>query len=358
MNIVAVRPQDLTTADLASWREIARREPLFASPFFDPVYTLLLAEYRPQVEVAVWRDGDRAVGFFPFERHARSVGRPLGIKLADFQGVIADPALQWTTEDLLDGARLTTCHFDHLLANQPLAKDALEQSPSPWMDVSRGYETYLDEVRSRGSKLISQFAPRRRKLERELGPVTFTWNDEDEAAMHALESWKSAQRERSKSFNVLELDWVRAFLTRLKTMDTDGFQGMISTLRANGQILAVHLGMRTPGALHYWFPSFDMNYQRYSPGSLLMLNIAEESARQGIGRVDLGKGDDPYKQSLANACDTVAEGAADRSRTRRLMRASVFRIHEWIKSSPLRKMALTPKRLILRWLAQSTMRTK
>ena len=171
-------------------------------------------------------------------------------------------------------------------------------------------------------------------------------------------AWKSAQRERSKTFNVLELDWVRAFLKRLKTTDADGFQGLISTLRANGQILAVHLGMRTPRVLHYWFPAFDMNYQRYSPGSLLLLDIAQECAHLGIGRIDLGKGDDPYKQSLANACDTVAEGAADRSRARRLMRSSLFRMHEWIKSSPLRKMALTPKRLFLRWFTQSTMRAK
>ncbi|MEZ6047698.1 MAG: GNAT family N-acetyltransferase [Planctomycetaceae bacterium] len=49
---------------------------------------------------------------------------------------------------------------------------------------------------------------------------------------------------------------------------------------------------------------FDPVFSKYSPGSLLILHIAEAAAREGIERFDLGPGDQLFKQTLKSEFDT------------------------------------------------------
>jgi CelD/BcsL family acetyltransferase involved in cellulose biosynthesis len=90
-------------------------------------------------------------------------------------------------------------------------------------------------------------------------------------------------------------------------------------------VVAVHLGLRSDHTLSCWFPAYDVDLARYSPGLWLHLKMAEAAAQAGLRYLDLGKGDEEYKQSLKTGDLFVGEGWIERpsinARMRRLQRA-------------------------------------
>ena len=94
--------------------------------------------------------------------------------------------------------------------------------------------------------------------------------------------------------------------------DTDGCQGTLSVLHVGERIAAVHLGLRSEQSLSCWFPAYDPSLARYSPGLVLMLGMARAAADAGLQHLDLGKGDERYKQSLKTGDLTIGEGAVYR----------------------------------------------
>jgi CelD/BcsL family acetyltransferase involved in cellulose biosynthesis len=67
---------------------------------------------------------------------------------------------------------------------------------------------------------------------------------------------------------------------------------------------------------------------RYSPGLVLHLRMAEAAASAGLHHLELGRGDEPYKQSLKTGDLTVGEGA--------LYRPSVAAVVHGVRRMPVR----------------------
>ncbi len=349
MNITTIRPSALSAEQAAAWKELLGAQPGFDSPFFHPAYVQLLGEHRPQVEVALITDGDRLTGVLPFERHRAHVGRPLGVKMADFQGPLLSSGCTVSAADLLAGCGLSVLHFDHLLAGESSwAPWCREEADSPYLDLSAGFDAYTEDRKQAGTNQIAQTGRKRRKLEREVGPIRFEWRTDREDVFDALLRWKSAQRQKSGTFDVLQIPWVVQFLSRLRTADKGDFRGVMSALYVNDQLIAAHLGMRAGQVLHHWFPAYDAEFYRYSPGLILLLETARVAAERGIVRIDLGKGDDQYKESFRSDGFRVATGAVDRRPLRHSLRCAWFRARSWIKASPYREHVRSPKRILRR----------
>jgi CelD/BcsL family acetyltransferase involved in cellulose biosynthesis len=83
-------------------------------------------------------------------------------------------------------------------------------------------------------------------------------------------------------------------------------------LRAGDDVVAAHLGLRSAATLAWWFPVYDTRFHRYSPGLILCLEILRAMPSQGLRTLDLGKGDEPYKQRLANAEIPLLTGGISR----------------------------------------------
>lgn len=348
-------PSELTDSEMVAWRSIVAEDSRFHSPFFHPEYIRAMSQVRPQVEVAVLSCDGRPQGFLPYERHGKSA-LPLGIKLADFQGLVCTNECEWESHALLRSAGLTACEFDHLvLENSPFSDSVVRVDDSPYMDLSQGYAHYLRTMKDNGSTLISQVQRKRRKLEREVGPIEFNWNDSDRTAWEQMLTWKSDQRARTRTLNILAFPWVQSFLQGVSSIDEFGLQGMVSTLRANGKVIAVHQGMQTEHRLHYWFPTFDPELSRYSPGLVLLLTIAEQAVERGIQRIDLGKGDDAYKASFASGAERLGTATCDLWTPRQLAKSWWIKLQSWIRGSRLKSTAQLPKRIIRRWQVQSRM---
>jgi CelD/BcsL family acetyltransferase involved in cellulose biosynthesis len=79
-------------------------------------------------------------------------------------------------------------------------------------------------------------------------------------------------------------------------------------LSAGGKVIASELGLTCGERHHLWFPIYDAEYARYSPGHLMTLETLKVAAAQGIRRVDFGSGGEAYKRDFAVAMEPVHEG--------------------------------------------------
>lgn len=355
MNVHLSSPKTLSTEDFRQWRELMRSQGGFDSPFYDPAYLRLLGFFRPQLEVALLKENNQLVAVFAYERDATHHGTPPGVKLCDYQGPIFRENFSLPLEELLRLCRLKSWRFDHQsLQDAQWKKWSVRVTQSPFIDLSNGYEAYVARQKPT-TGLFSQTARKCRKLEREVGPVEFHWHTGDSESFETLLKWKSAQRKLTKTFDILQSEWVVSFLREIQTTQQDELQGTLSILTVNETLAAVHLGMATPTAFHYWFPSYNQDLQRYSPGLILLLNMIEEAARRKIQRFDFGKGEEGYKQSFATDAVQLAEGAVDFNPISRALRGSAYQAWEWVKSSPMYGPANELKRWIQRRRSQSTM---
>ena len=348
MRIDVLRPDALTPAQVRRWTELRRDHAAVDSPFLRPEYVRAVAAVREDVEVAVLSDGDEPVGFFPYQRAGR-VARPAGLTLSDFQGPTLHPDVDFDARDVLRACGLSAWRFDYLLDPAPAAGDGRwRQEPSPYLDLRGGFEAYADERKRAGSSLISKTRGQARRMGREVGPLRFEWHTADDRVFETLVAWKADQHHRTGVLEVLRLPWVLPLLGQIRVTTDGGWGGVLSALYAGDSLVAAHFGLRTESVLHMWFPTYDVDFARYSPGSILMVEMAEAAAAAGIGRIDLGHGPEPYKRSLMSGAWTVSAGAVDpRPVSGRLYRAW-HDAKRRLRETPLRGLARIPKRLVRR----------
>jgi CelD/BcsL family acetyltransferase involved in cellulose biosynthesis/GT2 family glycosyltransferase len=354
LNVTTLPAADLSAEQVACWTRLQERDPELASPYFRPEFTLAVAAVRRDVEVAVLAQDGETAGFFPYQRRWRSA-LPVGGRLSDFHGVIARPGLDCTAGELLAGCGLSSWSFHHLPVSQAAFAGHIHQTEgSPYLDLSRGFDAYRAGLSKSRREGIAQTLRKRRKLERDWGPVRFEFDCRDPAVLRALLDWKSAQYRRTGLTDVFAFDWSVALLRKIWTVQTPGFAGHMSALFAGGRPIAAHFGLRSHKVLHYWFPAFDIELAQFSPGSILQMDIAQAAAAAGLARIDLGRGSEQAKTSVMSGATPVADGIVDRrpvvgwardrwSRARERLRTSTWRRHlEW----PLRV-----TRPVREWLA-------
>jgi CelD/BcsL family acetyltransferase involved in cellulose biosynthesis len=320
-----VPARHLGPGHLAAWNAIASADPTFASPFFRPEYTQSVAAVRDGVEVCLIgdreaRDGDTPVGFFPFERTSGRVARPVGGGMSNFQAVIAAPGVPWDVTHLARALDVSSLRFHHQLATQPAFEPYVtRRAASPIIDVAGGWEAFIAQRERDGVSSFNALPRKMRKVERELGPLRFVPHVHDAAAFDALIAWKRAQYVRTETHGSLEHDWAAAVLRQLFRLDGPTFAGMLSGLYAGEQLIAVHAGMRSATAWHYWYPAYDPELGRYSPGLILLMEMCRWAADSRLERIDLGPGDGAHKDLFATSETTIGVGAIDVPRLARLV---------------------------------------
>ena len=328
---------DLQPKDRAAWENILCSRDDLASPFYHPEFTRALAETRGRIEVAVFRKDADAVGFFPFHRTRENTADALAGRLTEFQGAIVRPDVAWDPSSLLRCIGLRAWHFDHLPVSQTSFEPYIwRKAPAVFMDLSQGYDAYRETVKKRGSSL-SQVERKSRKLAREVGPLRFEFHSTDESAFQLFLDWKTAQHKRSGYIPVLHVNWVHSLLNQLRALPPSGdFCGQFSTLYSGDQLVAVHMGLRSPEALHIWFPTYSVEFEKYSPGLILLLEMARAAAAAGQRRIDFGRTGERYKANFQTGEIYTAEGAVDLRPITGPMRKQWFKAKRWIRSSPCR----------------------
>jgi CelD/BcsL family acetyltransferase involved in cellulose biosynthesis len=313
MNVSVVRPHELGPSEVEAWRAMQRSTPDLMNPFLSPGFTLAAARIRPDTRVAVLQDGPRIVGFFPFERTRLRIARPVAPGISDRQGIVHVPGVDADPVELLDKCNVDVWEFDHLLGSQiPLGPPLMTRRDSPIIDVSHGYKAYAQQQRLRSKRTFRFTEYKQRKLGRDLGPLRLEFDAHDPHAMDLLLKWKSAQYRRTGRHDRFAIGWIRRLVWDLFEQDQCGCDGTLTVLYVAERVAAVHFGLTSDKSLSCWFPSYDPSLGAYSPGLVLFLMMAEAAARAGLHHLDLGKGDEAYKQSLKTGDLTVGEGAVYR----------------------------------------------
>lgn len=338
--------RDLTSAQWSAWQEIQQGTTVYESPYFRPEFAQAVAAVRSDVEVAVLSQAERIVGFFPFQRGKLNLGKPLGGKLSDYHGPLLRSGISVDPPALLAACRLVSWDFDHLVAIPSFAPFVTARELSPQLDLTEGFEVHARHRREAGSDTIHRQGQKTRKLGREVGRLDFQYDAEDDEAFDLLRAWKSAQYLRTGLTDVFTFPWTTELLARLRHHREKDFAAPLTVLRAGDKVAAVTLSLVSHGVLHSWFTAFNPELSSYSPGLSLFIHLAEEGPALGIRKIDLGKGQERYKWSLASQSIEVTEGAVTSPSLATWLRGSWRGAKRWVQNSRLQGATRLPARLI------------
>lgn len=310
MSISLIRPGDLSRDQAACWSRLQLADPALESPFFRPEFTSAVAAARRDVFVVLFEQAGEPAGFFPFQRTRWGLGRPVGGTLSDYHGAIVARPLELDPAGLLRACGLRVWDFHHLIASQrAFAPYHARLTGSPFLDLSDGFDAYRQARSAAGSKVIAQADRKGRKLSREVAPLRFEADDPDPAALHRLMGWKSDQYRRAGVTDTFASRWRVELIERIFATRTPDFAGVLSTLRAGERLVAAHFGMRSRTSLHWWFPAYDPQFGRFSPGVVLLAQLARSVEDWGVRTIDLGAGKEPYKDRLMSGSVPLAQGS-------------------------------------------------
>jgi CelD/BcsL family acetyltransferase involved in cellulose biosynthesis len=318
VNVSVLNANEIGEAELARWAALREGNPVYRSPFFAPEFTRAVAHVR-DVRVAVIEDAGLVVGVFPFERHRGRAARPVGAGFSDYHGVLHDRESELDPLAVIRGCGISGWPFDHLPAELgAFAPYVHGRGASPYLDLRAGFDAYIE---GRGARSAMRDRGRRtRKLEREVGPLRFVAVSDSAEAFELLVAWKREQYARTGVRDVLA-DGGAQLLRSVHDA-----QGVLSVLYAGDETAAVHLGLRCGAVLHSWFPAYNTELHRHSPGLLLMFALAQAAPAMGITEIDLGKGEARYKQTLATGSVELWEGYVGRHPLAGRLRSSARRV--------------------------------
>ncbi|WP_250574117.1 GNAT family N-acetyltransferase [Nonomuraea sediminis] len=244
--------------------------------------------------------------------------------------MISIPDLKVDAKALLRACKLSVFDFDHLVAGQPtFAPYETDVRPAPVMDFTAGFEAWIDQVKANSPKNLKTVRYKERKLGREQGDLRFEWASADKKVLDTLLAWKSDQYRRTGRVDRFAQPWIVQLIEEMHGLATPDFSGVLTMLYAGDVPVAGHFGLRTATTLVGWFPAYDTEYARYSPGIVHHLQMAEAAAGAGLHMVDMGKGGKEYKDWLKSGVLYVAEG--------RISRPSAAAAVHWMGRTPFNK---------------------
>lgn len=315
MHVDVLDPGELGAGEVARWRQVQESSPELDSPFLAPQFAVAVARARPSTRVAVLSDASGVVvGFFPYERRRWSTAAALATGLSDVQALVVAPTTELNLRTVLRACRISVWGFDHLVGQQAgllgtaSARAVPEQSPA--IDLRDGFEVYEQRQRRLSSSLFQSTARKRRKLEREHGPVRLLLHSPEPSHLAQVLRWKSSQYRRTGRRDRFADPATTSFVHELFERQEPTFSAPLTVLMAGDRMVAGHLGLRTASTLAWWFPAYDPEFSAYSPGLILTLELARAMSAAGLSLLDLGKGDEPYKDRLQNFRIPLLRGSA------------------------------------------------
>ena len=347
MKLTVVSGNDLSDDLLATWARLQEANPALANPFFRPEFVAIVAKVRNDVFVGVLEELNQVVGFFPFHRRRGGIGRPIGLRLSDYHGVIVEPGAEWSVEPLLKACGLVRFEFDHLPAGQtPFIPYRSRIADSPIIELAAGYEAFEASRDRSGRKFIREALRKRGRLHHEVGPVRFVEHVSGDATLRTLMQWKSAQCMRAGIVDFFAIPWCSGLIERIHTCREKPFGGLLSCLYAGDALVATHFVLRSERVWHSWFPAYAPAFHAYSPGTILLLEMIRAAEARGIAYIDLGKDMSLYKRRFMTGAIRVAEGCVEMPSVVNHAKHLRDRVEQWSKRSVWRPVLRLPGRIL------------
>jgi CelD/BcsL family acetyltransferase involved in cellulose biosynthesis len=327
MRVSCIMPADLPRDLRERWEIHQEGDPNLESPCFRPEFTEIMAGARSDAFVAVADDG---AGFLPFHREAYNAGvaRPIGANLSDFHGVICPPDYVFDPVKLVRGAGLAGWEFSRL----PASQSAFAPFASNRLDSMRVDLALWPERATQLSKENQQ----RRKLAREIGPLELEWDCKDIEVFRQLMTWKSAQYVRTGMRDITKDAWAMQALTDINQRADPEFAGVLSVLRAGGQIVSINFSMSSRKVLQPWIPAYDPAFAKYRAGTTLWLCLLDEAVNRGFESAHFSTGDAYYKTRIGTSTVPVLAGVVTTNPWTAALRHARKTASSIVQKTPLR----------------------
>jgi CelD/BcsL family acetyltransferase involved in cellulose biosynthesis len=334
MKISVISVAELDASAISAWHRLQQGNPALASPYFSAEFTQAVAAVRPELRIAVIESDHVVAGLFPFE-NSGGRGQAVGAPLSDHHGIVCAPGAHFDWKSLLHATGLSYWTFDHLPRDQAPPGVAVTHSLSPSLDLSRGFTAWKQGRIAAGIGSMTQLDRKSRKLAREFGPLRLESHAGDRAVFDAVLKGKSMQCQRTGAHDFFAGRWARELVERVWQTQSESFGGRLSALYAGDTLVAAHMGMRSATTWHWWFPVYDHAFSKHSPGALLLMQVAQAAADQGHTLLDLGKGDDAYKNHFADGGLPLVEGWVKRPALATALQGARRQARAWWRESDL-----------------------
>lgn len=323
MPIEICTPSELGPGEVAAWRELQSSCHELANPFCSATFSRVVGQLDRDARVAVLSDGQRLVGFLPFHRTRSGIGRGLAHGVAGCQGLVAAAGAELDHRQLLRRARLAVLELDHLVVPSGLAMPPPARvATTSLIDAANGYEAWYQDGMKRHKKYFNWLRRKRQRIESDLGPIEFDFGGGGPEVLRKVVEWKSAQYRRSGWPDPFAKPWVRELVARLAASDEPDCTGVCSSLRVGDHLLAVDFSLRSTSVYGGWFVTYNVAYGQFSPGAVRWLYTVQACAERAVATIDLGCGDEEYKQKLASCHGEVLEGHLHRLTPRAMARCT------------------------------------
>ena len=323
MRVTVVSPAELGPCEARRWAELQEGSPGGQSPFLSLAYAQVVGRHRSLTRVAVVEEDGSIVAFLPYQLGAGRFGGTIGGPMTMVDGMVGgDPTID--LRGVVRMAGLRAWGFRHA----PAEHEGLRPYRYGYsyhghavlsVDLGGGLEAYLAGRTSLDKRVRKQGE----RMERQLGPVVLEWSSPSPEHLRLLFDWKVARVDPTRETLSAVAEQIVADLL---TTNDDECEAMVSVLRAGDRVAAVNLYLRRHRRLSGWQVAYNHELARFSPGMVLLMGLAHEAARRGFDWIDLGYGQDAFKQGLANASYGVTSGAVWASRVEGAGRAAYRRL--------------------------------
>jgi CelD/BcsL family acetyltransferase involved in cellulose biosynthesis len=314
-----VHPAELSQAELSVWDTLSQQVASLRNPFLSSCFVQALAAVRQRVYVGVIEREGAPAAFFPFQfqsalHEAARIASPAGEYMAGYAGLIAAPNFRITGPGLLRRFGLMYIRIPYIEESQSKYGLQLARSaPGHLIRLDRGPQAYWDDLKSSNKKFVAELARRERQVVRDFGAPRFRFSERNWAeALEQVMKYKSEQYRRTGRQDLFADRWRRDLLYAIARRPHPACTAVISTLYAGQTWLASHYGLRSGPVLYYYFPVYNPELHRYSPGHLLLKAIIDASADEGISLIDRGAGDTQAKRDFSTGTHMIFRTAWSR----------------------------------------------
>ncbi len=358
VNDVDVIPWGGLSADeRARWIVLRATQIEFATPFFSLAFFDAVQASRGDVWVAVLRSENRIAGFLPFHR-IDQVAWAAGRYFNDAHNVVAHPQTRFDWPKLLRACDVKAFDFHALVGSDAnMCRSSIQGVTESFRaDIGTDPVAFLTQL-EKGHSTIRKQEQKSRKLAREVGPVRVEVDCRDTEVLRKMISLKRDQYQRTHILDLFASPWTRDLIMHLHRRDPcstaeGSMRGLLSVLRAGDDVVAAHFGMIENGLLHYWFPTYDTRFARFSPGTALFKQIIRFAGDQGIRCIDMGYGEQAYKRKQTDTISKVVHGCVTDSIMYRNMRSMKLAAAQLAKQMPMKG---SLKKLLRRFLPDAGM---
>lgn len=354
MKIDVVRPWELTAFAVERWAALQAADQALETPFLSPHWARAVARAQGPVQgdrgvrVAVLGGMDDPRGFLA-ARVGPFTAMPAGAPMCDYQGLVAEPGLQIDPREIVQALGVGRLDFCHLLEGQTvLAPHMKGTQTSRIIDVSGGYAAYEAERRAAGVSALKDIDKKRRKIEREIGPVTFTAFSRSKTDFDQLIEWKQKAWRETGQTDLFAAGWPLRLVRQMFGSRDPDFGGVLFTLHVGEKLAAAQLNIRGGSIVHSWIIGHDSAFDRYSPGMMLFQDILRWMDTAPYSRLDLGGGDYRFKRELANAQIEVGHGFVGGLTAASMMREAAYGLRRVAESLPLGQFSELPGKAMRR----------